>query len=213
METIHVTFDELTIMASEHFSLGPGLLSMTPTTSSLGLVPNPVSQQPCIPLSRNDWDRLFQPKFDEYFNPPQSAVSPVPVATAPRAVDIADSPVSTSIDQDAPSTNADHAGCQDTRRSTSGSAQFLGEKLVSWSSKKQKSTVISSREAEYIALSGCLSGEWNSGTILYLDRISTGRHLLASSPNLFQEKDSTSRKAWYVKHVSGNAKTSGRGRG
>ncbi|GJW34366.1 retrovirus-related pol polyprotein from transposon TNT 1-94 [Tanacetum coccineum] len=33
--------------------------------------------------------------------------------------------------------NADHAGCQDTRRSTSGSAQFLGDKLVSWSSKKQ----------------------------------------------------------------------------
>ncbi|GJY69926.1 retrovirus-related pol polyprotein from transposon TNT 1-94 [Tanacetum coccineum] len=51
--------------------------------------------------------------------------------------------------------DADHAGCQDTRRSTSGSAQFLGDKLVSWSSKKQKSTAISSTEAEYIALSGC----------------------------------------------------------
>ncbi|GKC19069.1 retrovirus-related pol polyprotein from transposon TNT 1-94 [Tanacetum coccineum] len=51
--------------------------------------------------------------------------------------------------------NADHAGCQDTRRSTSGSAQFLGDKLVSWSSKKQKSTAISTTEAEYIAMSGC----------------------------------------------------------
>ncbi|GJW26224.1 retrovirus-related pol polyprotein from transposon TNT 1-94 [Tanacetum coccineum] len=51
--------------------------------------------------------------------------------------------------------DADHAGCQDTRRSTSGSAQFLGDKLVSWSSKKQKSTAISSTEAEYITLSGC----------------------------------------------------------
>ncbi|GJR14250.1 retrovirus-related pol polyprotein from transposon TNT 1-94 [Tanacetum coccineum] len=49
----------------------------------------------------------------------------------------------------------DHAGCQDTRRSTSGSAQFLREKLVSWSSKKQKSTTISTTEAEYIAMSGC----------------------------------------------------------
>ncbi|GKB62710.1 retrovirus-related pol polyprotein from transposon TNT 1-94 [Tanacetum coccineum] len=49
----------------------------------------------------------------------------------------------------------DHAGCQDTRCSTSGSAQFLGDKLLSWSSKKQKSTAISSTEAEYIALSGC----------------------------------------------------------
>ncbi|GJV49978.1 hypothetical protein Tco_1440190 [Tanacetum coccineum] len=39
--------------------------------------------------------------------------------------------------------------------STSGSAQFLGDKLVSWSSKKKKCTAISSTEAEYIALSGC----------------------------------------------------------
>ncbi|GKE45007.1 hypothetical protein Tco_1472291 [Tanacetum coccineum] len=52
--------------------------------------------------------------------------------------------------------DVDHAGCQDTRRSTSGSMQLLGDRLVSWSSKKQKSTSISSREAEYIALSGCL---------------------------------------------------------
>ncbi|GJZ52193.1 hypothetical protein Tco_0606708 [Tanacetum coccineum] len=51
--------------------------------------------------------------------------------------------------------DADHTGCQDTRHSTSGSAQFLGDKLVSWYSKKQKSTAISSTEAEYIALSGC----------------------------------------------------------
>ncbi|GJU06603.1 hypothetical protein Tco_1123033 [Tanacetum coccineum] len=50
--------------------------------------------------------------------------------------------------------DADHGGCQDTRRSTSGSARFLEDKLVSWSSKKQKSTAISSTKAEYIALSG-----------------------------------------------------------
>nr|GEV10246.1 retrotransposon protein, putative, unclassified [Tanacetum cinerariifolium] len=51
--------------------------------------------------------------------------------------------------------DADHAGCQDTRRSTSGSVQFLGERLISWSSKRQKSAAIFSMEAEYIALSGC----------------------------------------------------------
>nr|GEY84597.1 retrovirus-related Pol polyprotein from transposon TNT 1-94 [Tanacetum cinerariifolium] len=50
---------------------------------------------------------------------------------------------------------ADHAGSQDTRRSMSRSAQFLGDKLVSWSSKKQKSTTISTTEAEYITISGC----------------------------------------------------------
>ncbi|GKE16670.1 hypothetical protein Tco_1424247 [Tanacetum coccineum] len=53
--------------------------------------------------------------------------------------------------------NVDHAGCQDTRRSTSRSTQFLGDKIVSWSSKKQKSTAISSTETEYIALSGAIA--------------------------------------------------------
>ncbi|GKB08449.1 retrovirus-related pol polyprotein from transposon TNT 1-94 [Tanacetum coccineum] len=51
--------------------------------------------------------------------------------------------------------DANHASCQDTRRSTSGSMQFLGDRLVSWSSKRQKSAVISSTEAGYIAKSGC----------------------------------------------------------
>ncbi|GKB57517.1 retrovirus-related pol polyprotein from transposon TNT 1-94 [Tanacetum coccineum] len=90
-ETIHVTFDEITSMASEQFSLGPELHRMTPATSSTGLGSNPVSQQPCIPPIRDDWDHLFQPIFNEYFNP------------LPKV--LADSPVSTLIDQDAPSTS------------------------------------------------------------------------------------------------------------
>nr|GEV51144.1 retrovirus-related Pol polyprotein from transposon TNT 1-94 [Tanacetum cinerariifolium] len=49
--------------------------------------------------------------------------------------------------------DVDHAGCQDTRRSAYGSLQFLGERLISWSSKRQKSAAISSTEAKYIALS------------------------------------------------------------
>ncbi|GKC31720.1 putative ribonuclease H-like domain-containing protein [Tanacetum coccineum] len=105
-ETIHVTFGELTAMASEQFSSGPGLQGMTPATSSTRLGSNPVSQQPCLPPIRDDWDRLFQPMFDEYFNPPTIVVSPVPEAAAPRAEVLADSPVSTSIDQDAPSTKS-----------------------------------------------------------------------------------------------------------
>ncbi|GJV36275.1 hypothetical protein Tco_1408752 [Tanacetum coccineum] len=103
METIHVMFDELTAMAFEQFSSGPELQSMTPATSSSALVSNPVPQQPFNPLTRNDWGLLFQPMFDEYFNPPSSSVSLVPVATTPRAVDLAGSPSSTTIDQDAPS--------------------------------------------------------------------------------------------------------------
>nr|GEU96107.1 hypothetical protein [Tanacetum cinerariifolium] len=75
IETIHVTFDELTTMTSEQFSSEPRLQCMTHATSSSGLVPNPVSQQTFL------------------------------VAAAQRAIDLSDSLVSTSIDQDAPSTS------------------------------------------------------------------------------------------------------------
>ncbi|GJZ95428.1 hypothetical protein Tco_0667762 [Tanacetum coccineum] len=51
--------------------------------------------------------------------------------------------------------DADHAGCQDSRRSMLGSAQLLGDRLVIWSSKKQRSTAISTTDAGYIAMSGC----------------------------------------------------------
>nr|GEU43200.1 retrovirus-related Pol polyprotein from transposon TNT 1-94 [Tanacetum cinerariifolium] len=69
------------------------------------LVRNLILQQPCNPPLKDDWDRLLQPIFNEYFNPPTIAVSSVPDTAAPRAVDLADSPVSTSINQDAPSTS------------------------------------------------------------------------------------------------------------
>ncbi|GKD16144.1 hypothetical protein Tco_1205302 [Tanacetum coccineum] len=105
METIHVTFDELTTIASEQFGSGPRLQVMAPSTSCSGLVPNIIPQQHCNPPKRDDWDTLFQPLFDKYFNPPTIVVFTVPVAAAPRAVEIADSPVSTSIDQDAPSSS------------------------------------------------------------------------------------------------------------
>ncbi|GJY55415.1 retrovirus-related pol polyprotein from transposon TNT 1-94 [Tanacetum coccineum] len=48
---------------------------------------------------------------------------------------------------------ADHARCKDDCKSTSGGLQFLGEKLVSWSSKKQDCTAMSTAEAEYVSLS------------------------------------------------------------
>nr|GEZ61381.1 retrovirus-related Pol polyprotein from transposon TNT 1-94 [Tanacetum cinerariifolium]GEZ61534.1 retrovirus-related Pol polyprotein from transposon TNT 1-94 [Tanacetum cinerariifolium] len=49
----------------------------------------------------------------------------------------------------------DHAGYQDTRCRTSGSMRFLRYKLISWSSKRQKSVAISSTKAKYITLSSC----------------------------------------------------------
>ncbi|GKC70374.1 hypothetical protein Tco_1116257 [Tanacetum coccineum] len=53
-------------------------------------------------------------------------------------------------------TYLDHAGCLDSHKSTSGGIQFLdGDKLVSWSSKKQDCTSMYSAEAEYVSLSAC----------------------------------------------------------
>nr|GFB64011.1 retrovirus-related Pol polyprotein from transposon TNT 1-94 [Tanacetum cinerariifolium] len=52
--------------------------------------------------------------------------------------------------------DSDHAGCLDTRNSTSGGIQFLGgDKLVSWSSKKHDCTSMSFTEVEYVSLSAC----------------------------------------------------------
>nr|GFA78136.1 Gag-Pol polyprotein [Tanacetum cinerariifolium] len=57
---------------------------------------------------------------------------------------------------DADLSDLDHAGCLDSRKSTSGGIQFLGgDKLVSWSSKKQDCTSMSFAEAEYVSLSAC----------------------------------------------------------
>nr|GEV59954.1 retrovirus-related Pol polyprotein from transposon TNT 1-94 [Tanacetum cinerariifolium] len=351
VETIHVDFDELMAMASEQSSSGPALNEMTPATINSGLVQKSSSSTPYVPPSKNDWDLLFQPMFDELLNPPPSVDHQAPEVIAlivdvipPVQADSTGSPSSTTVDQDAPSiskchtttetqssvipqdveednmdievahmgndplfsvpilevtsaqssstasphsivqpdhqitqhtskwtkdhplnniigqlsrpvsirlqlyeqalfcyydafltsvkpktykealtlscwieamqeelnefkriegwelvprpdkvmkygfescdpvdtpmveksklnedkegkavdlshyrvfVDADHAGCQDTRRSTSGSVQFMGERLISWSSKRQKSVAISSMEAEYIALFGC----------------------------------------------------------
>nr|GFC48045.1 hypothetical protein [Tanacetum cinerariifolium] len=51
--------------------------------------------------------------------------------------------------------DADYAGCKDSFKSTSSGAQFLGEKLVSWSTKKQDCTALSTAKAEYVSLSAC----------------------------------------------------------
>nr|GEZ25278.1 hypothetical protein [Tanacetum cinerariifolium] len=57
--------------------------------------------------------------------------------------------------------DSDHAGCIDSRKSTSRGIQFLGDKLVSWMSKKQNYTAMSSAEAEYVTLSAsCAQFMW-----------------------------------------------------
>ncbi|GJX19492.1 hypothetical protein Tco_0222169 [Tanacetum coccineum] len=62
------------------------------------------SPTPYAPPSKKDYEILFQPLFDEYFNPPPCNVSLYSVVVdAPRAVDRACSLSSTTIDQDVPS--------------------------------------------------------------------------------------------------------------
>nr|GEZ08566.1 integrase, catalytic region, zinc finger, CCHC-type, peptidase aspartic, catalytic [Tanacetum cinerariifolium] len=110
VETIHVDFDELTAMASEQSSLGPTLNDMTPGTISSGLVCTSSSSTSYVPPSRNDWDLLFQPMFDELLNPPLSFVNQAAEVIAPIVevihqvdADSTGSPSSTIVNQDEPS--------------------------------------------------------------------------------------------------------------
>nr|GFC95507.1 putative ribonuclease H-like domain-containing protein [Tanacetum cinerariifolium] len=109
-ETIYVDFDELTAMASEQSSSGPALQEMIPGTISSGLVQKPSSFTYYVPPSRNDWDLLFQPLFDELLNPSpsvdnQDAEVIAPIAEVILQVDDDSTglPSSTTVDQDAPS--------------------------------------------------------------------------------------------------------------
>nr|GEV44112.1 hypothetical protein [Tanacetum cinerariifolium] len=89
IETIHVDFDELTAMASEHISSEPALHEITPTTISLRLVPNPPPSTPVDPLD---------PKV----------ISPIAEVVAPEPAESTGSPSSTTVDQDSPSPNVAH---------------------------------------------------------------------------------------------------------
>nr|GEU89359.1 retrovirus-related Pol polyprotein from transposon TNT 1-94 [Tanacetum cinerariifolium] len=115
VETIHVDFDKLTAMASEHHILGPALHEMTPATISSGLVQKSSSSTPFVPPSRNDCDLMFQPMFDELLNPPPSVdrqaaqvIAPIDELIPQVQDDSTGSPSSTTVDQDAPSTSKSH---------------------------------------------------------------------------------------------------------
>ncbi|GJS71284.1 retrovirus-related pol polyprotein from transposon TNT 1-94 [Tanacetum coccineum] len=86
METIHVTFDELTEQtAPVHSSPGPAPNLLTPGPISSGLVPNPPPAAPYVPPTNKELEILFQPMFDEYFESStvDHLVPPAPAAQAP----------------------------------------------------------------------------------------------------------------------------------
>nr|GEX68248.1 hypothetical protein [Tanacetum cinerariifolium] len=102
-------------MASEQSSSGPALNEMTPATISSRLVQKSSSSTLYVPPSRNNWDLLFQPMFDELLNPPPSVNHQAAEVIAPIADVIplvqADStglPSSTTVDQYAPSPSKYH---------------------------------------------------------------------------------------------------------
>nr|GEZ31381.1 copia protein [Tanacetum cinerariifolium] len=95
---------------SEQSSSGPTLQEMTPATISSGLVQKPSSSTSYVPPTRNDWDLLFQPLFDELLNPPPSVdnqdtevIAPIAEVIPQEDDDSTGSPSSTAVDQDAPS--------------------------------------------------------------------------------------------------------------
>ncbi|GKA61060.1 retrovirus-related pol polyprotein from transposon TNT 1-94 [Tanacetum coccineum] len=104
IETIHFNCDELTEMASEQLSSGPEPKLLTPGTISSGLVPNIPSSTPYVPPTKNNWEILFQPMFDEYLNPPPCVDPQVLVVIAPEPAVSTGTPSSMTIDQDAPPT-------------------------------------------------------------------------------------------------------------
>nr|GFA89703.1 hypothetical protein [Tanacetum cinerariifolium] len=82
METVHVTFDELigqTVLVQT--SLGPAPNHLTPGPINSALVPNPAPAIPYVPPTKKELEILFQPIFDEYFEP-STVDQQVPPASA-----------------------------------------------------------------------------------------------------------------------------------
>nr|GEW41857.1 retrovirus-related Pol polyprotein from transposon TNT 1-94 [Tanacetum cinerariifolium] len=106
METIHVQFKELTEpMAPVHISKGLEPILLMSGQISSGLVPDLVPTAPYVSPTNKDLEILFQPMFNEYFEP-IGVERPVPPASTVQVLVVSSgTPSSTTIDQDASSTS------------------------------------------------------------------------------------------------------------
>ncbi|GKD58049.1 hypothetical protein Tco_1295558 [Tanacetum coccineum] len=101
METMNVQFDELAHMAFEQLSSGPELQGLTSGHNSSGLVLNQAASTLAKPPTKNDWDLLFQPIFDEYFKSLCVVSTPISAAILLPPDTAGASSSSSSIDKDA----------------------------------------------------------------------------------------------------------------
>ncbi|GJZ20624.1 hypothetical protein Tco_0557214 [Tanacetum coccineum] len=88
-------------MASEQHGSGPDLQGLTSGHISSGLVLNQAASTSTKPPTKNDWDLMFQPMFDEYFKNPSAASNPISATTLPPSDTVGVSSSSTSIEKDA----------------------------------------------------------------------------------------------------------------
>nr|GFA15993.1 integrase, catalytic region, zinc finger, CCHC-type, peptidase aspartic, catalytic [Tanacetum cinerariifolium] len=98
-ELLHDRIPDLSYL----YVFGPTLHEMTPGTLKSGLVPQPPSLTPFVPPTKNDWDTMLQPLFDEYFSSPPCVDHLVLEVDALRPTVSTITLSSTLVDQDAPS--------------------------------------------------------------------------------------------------------------
>ncbi|GJV95190.1 retrovirus-related pol polyprotein from transposon TNT 1-94 [Tanacetum coccineum] len=174
VDSIHINFDELKeVMTFEHNSSGLGTqdhnnepLSSKPSSAhsdnslqqdtqlTLNVQPiiEPIIQPINVIAEENNTDQAEDAQFKEHelINP---FCTPMDVKMA-----FLDGPLKEEYPKDSgfeltAFSDPDHAGCLDTHKSTYGGIQFLGDRLVSWMSKNQDCTTMSTAEAKYVALS------------------------------------------------------------
>nr|GFA35105.1 hypothetical protein [Tanacetum cinerariifolium] len=148
METMHVSFDELSAMAFEQRSSKPGLQkplvrqTSTASTTIADTAPTPTNSSSLatnIPITSHDVDEFnpnamvdgntFNKHDEEHTVIRNKSRLVVRGYRQEEGIDFEESFASDSGFELTGFSDADYTGCKDTFKSTSGGAQFLGEKL------------------------------------------------------------------------------------